>query len=89
MKTFVVLIPVDDSLTEPRKACEMIENTKFNVEDFISETITAKHVLKKVMLELGIETDHNIEVEPITDFMDRFNNEELNVDNYFMSYIYA
>ena len=33
MKTFVVLIPVDNSLAEPRKACEMIENMKFNIDN--------------------------------------------------------
>ena len=87
MKTFVVLIPVNNSLTEPRKACEMIENTKFNIGGSVQAT--SIDVLKKIMLELGVEDSHNIEVEPITDFMDRFNDEELNVDDYFVSYVYA
>lgn len=87
MKTFVVLIPFDNSLTDPRKACEMIENTKFNIGGSIQAT--AIDVLNKIIFELGVEDSHNIEVEPITDFMDRFNDEELNVDNYFMSYVYA
>lgn len=87
MKTFVVLIPVVDSLTEPRKACEMIENTKFNIGGSVQAT--AIDVLNKIVFELGIEDSHNIEVEPITDFMDRFNDEEINADNYFMSYVYA
>jgi len=29
MSTFIVLIPVDNSITDPRKACEMIENMKY------------------------------------------------------------
>ena len=87
MKTFVVLIPVNDSLTKPRKACEMIENTKFNIGGVVEAT--SIDVRNKIMFELGIEDSHNIEVEPITDFMDRFNDEELNVDDYFMSYVYA
>lgn len=87
MKTFIVLIPIDNSLTEPRKACEMIENTKFNVGGCAQAT--AINVLKKIIFELGVEDSHNIEVQPITDFMDRFNNEELNPDDYFMSYVYA
>ena len=87
METFVVLIPVDDSLTEPRRACEMIENTKFNIGGSVQAT--SIDVLNKIMFELGIEDSHNIEVEPITDFMDRFNDEKLNVDDYFMSYVYA
>lgn len=87
MKTFVVLIPINNSLTEPRKTCEMIENTKFNIGGTVQAT--SIDVLNKIMFELGVENSHNIEVEPITDFMDRFNDEELNVDNYFMSYVYA
>ena len=87
MITFIVLIPVNDSLTEPRKACEMIENTKFNIDGSIQAT--SSDVLNKVMFELGIEDSHNIEVEPITDFMDRFNDEDLNTEDYFISYVYA
>lgn len=85
MKTFIVLIPVDNSLTNPRKACEMIENTKFN----IGGSVQAIDVLNKIMFELGVEDSHNIEVQTITDFMDRFNDEELNPDDYFISYVYA
>ncbi len=87
MKTFVVLIPVDGSVIDPRIACEMIENTKFNIGGSVQAT--AIDVLNKIMFELGVSDSHNIEVEPIGDFMDRFNDEELNADNYFMSYVYA
>lgn len=83
MKTYIVLIPVDNSLCSPRNACEQIENTIFQNSE------NALDVRKKVMFELGIETDHNIEVEPITDFMERVNNEEFNPDNYFLSYVYV
>ena len=51
MKTFVVLIPVDNSLAEPRRACEMIENKKFSIDN--SAQATAIDVLDKVMFELG------------------------------------
>ena len=87
MKTFIVLIPVENSLIEPRKACEIIEGTRFDVNG--SAQATALDVLNKIMLELGVKDSHNIEVEPITEFMDRFNDEELNMDDYFMSYVYA
>lgn len=87
MKTFIVLIPVDNSLENSRTACEMIEATKFKIGGSVQAT--AIDVKAKVMFELGIETDHNIEVEPISDFMDRVNDEEFNPDNYFMSYVYA
>lgn len=87
MRTFIVLIPVINSLTEPRRSCEMIENIKFNIGGSVQAT--AIDVLNKIMFELGIEDNHNIEVEPITDFMDRFNNQELEVENYFISYVHA
>jgi hypothetical protein len=89
MKAYIVLIPVSDSVEEPRNSCETIENIKFDLSNFPCDTVNAKHVLDKVMFELGINESHNIEVEPITDFMDRVNNEEFNVDDYFMSYVYA
>lgn len=41
------------------------------------------------MFELGIDEPHNIEVDLITDFMDRINNEDINMDSYFMSYVYS
>ena len=87
MRTFIVLIPVINSLTEPRRSCEMIESIKFNIGGSVQAT--AIDVLNKIMFELGIEDNHNIEVEPITDFMDRFNNQELEVENYFISYVHA
>ena len=87
MKTFVVLIPVVNSLADPRRSCEMIENMKFNIDGSAKDT--SINLLKKIMFEFGISDNHNIEVEPITDFMDRFNDEKLNPDDYFMSYVYA
>jgi len=87
MKTFIVLIPITDSVSEPRKACEMIENTQFKFDE--GEFVFAHNVLKKVMFELGIEESSNIEVEAITDFMDRVNDQEFDDEEYFISYVYA
>jgi len=87
MKTFIVLIPVSNSVSEPRKACEMIENTQIKFDE--GEFVFAHNVLKKVMFELGIEDASNIEVEPITDFMDRVNNQEFDVEEYFISYVHT
>jgi hypothetical protein len=87
MKTFIVLIPVENSLIDPRGAAEMIENAKFDIGGSVQAT--AIDVRAKVMFEFGLNSAHNIEVETITDFMDRFNDEMLNPDDYFMSYVYA
>ena len=86
MKPFIVLIPVN-SLCNPRKACEQLENTMFKTGEY--HVPSAQEILKKVVIELELEANHNIEVEPITDFMDRVNNEAFNPDHYFMSYVFA
>ena len=89
MKTYIVLIAVDGLINEPRKACENLENTKFNIGGSVQAT--AIDVQAKVLQKLGVTTDlsRSIEVEPITDFMDRVNDEEFNPEEYFMSYVYA
>lgn len=87
MKTFIVLIPVSNSVSEPRKACETIENTQFKFDE--GQIPFAHNVLKKVMFELGIEDASNIEVEAITDFMDRVNDQEFDAEEYFISYVYT
>jgi len=90
MKTYIVLIDVD-GFDEPRKLCENLENTKFNS----SVQATAIDVLINVIQKLGITTELSkfIEVEPISDFMDRVNDEQFkNIGydtQYFMSYVYA
>lgn len=87
MKTFIVLIPLDEN-RNARKQCELIENYKFGEEGV---QLSAMNVRDKIITLIDDNTYDlsNIEVEPITDFMDRFNDEELNPDNYFMSYVYA
>ena len=87
MKTFIVLIPLDEN-HDARKQCELIMNYKFGEKGV---QLSAMNVRDKIITLIDDNTYDlsNIEVEPITDFMDRFNDEELNPDNYFMSYVYA
>ena len=92
MKTFIVLIPVHSN-NDSRRQCENIENTVFTVGNMFQAT--ALDVRSKV-IDL-IDREHNrcgydlstIEVEPISDFMDRVNDEEFDPDNYFMTYVKA
>ena len=88
MKTYIVLIDVD-GFDEARKLCENLENTKFNIGGSVQAT--AIDVLINVIQKLGITTELSkfIEVEPISDFMDRVNDEQFNDTQYFMSYVYA
>ena len=90
MKTFIVLIPVENN-RDARKQCEDIENATFEVDDYPCDTISALKMRDKV-IELIDDDTYNlqdIEVEPISDFMDRVNDEEFNPDAYFLSYVYG
>lgn len=90
MKAYIVLISVGID-AESRGACESIENFTLNIEDFPCNTLTALHVRNKLIEIINDEAinEDSIEVEPISDFMDRVNDECFNPDNYFMSYVYA
>ena len=87
MKTFVVLIPAEGSLVEPRNVCEFLEGTKYDIGGSVQATST--DVLKEVLSEFDLNDSDGIGVHSLSTFMDMFNNEELNPDDYFMSYVYA
>ena len=87
MRTFVVLIPVEGSLEEPRNVCEFLEGTKYDIGGSVQATST--DVLKEVLSEFDLNDSDGIGVHSLSTFMDMFNNEELNPDDYFMSYVYA
>jgi hypothetical protein len=71
MKTIVVLIPVDGLSDNPRQICEQIENSVVN-EDISNE-------IK--------DFPADAETYPISEFMELCNDEEINLNNYFISYI--
>lgn len=88
MKTFIVLIPLKDN-RDARKQCEDIENYKFKIGGSVQATAID---VKKNIIELIDDSTYelnNIEVEPLTDFMERVNDQEFNSCDYFMSYVNA
>lgn len=88
MKTFIILIPLANFI-DARKICEEIENSHFEVESKTNcETVTAYNVKTEIYNIINYK-GVQIEVYPITDFMDDFNNQEIYADNYFMSYVTA
>lgn len=88
MKTFIILIPLAN-FTGARKVCEDIENSFFEVESKTNcETVSAYNVKTEIDNIINDE-EVQVEVYPITDFMDAFNNQEIDADNYFMSYVSA
>lgn len=72
METVVILISVDD-FSNGRKIAENIENILFN---------TPEDILRKVKEE----EDGFVAVYPITDFMDACNNQEIQLEGFWVSY---
>lgn len=87
MKTYIVLIPVEGNVN-PRKTCELIENTTFEIGGSI-HTMDSKVRDKVIELINDEEEDNGIEVSEMSDFMDTCNNQEIELDEYFISYVMA
>lgn len=72
MTTKIILIPVR-GITNGRKKCELIENSEFKS-------------IRAVKLFLAKERVKKYSVYSLTDFMDLCNNQEIVLDNYWLSY---
>lgn len=80
MKTIIVLISVD--YHNARKLCEYIEDQQ--IEDFENSVEFAE------INQIQIEEKRELYITyPLTDFMDACNNEEINLNNWFISYVYC
>jgi hypothetical protein len=92
MKTFIVLIPLEN-LRDARKYCESIENYKFDIGGSVQATAYDVQRQVRDLIEDTFNSGDDdlsvIEVETLTDFMDRCNDQELALDNYFISYVNA
>jgi ferredoxin len=88
-RTFIVLISVDEC--DARKICEHIENHTFEIGGSVQATAMdiRKNVCDLILSEDSSVNEENIEVEPLTDFMDRVNDELFNPDDYFISYVHG
>jgi len=88
MKTFIVLL-------KDRKFAEFIENDSYDIFIPIVNDIAAylpyiKSKLIDISVEYKFNIPHNdIEVYPISDFMDLINNDEFLANEYFISYVYV
>lgn len=88
----MVLIPVKGLISNPREICEDIEG--LNVNNLLNKPIpvqlTESEVLQLIVTvtTLTVQEWHNIEVNSMSDFVDRVN-KGLNLESYFISYVYA
>ena len=87
MRTFVVLIPAEGSLVEPRNVCEFLEGTKYDIGGSVQATST--DVLKEVLSEFNLNNSDGIGVHSLSTFMDMLNNDEFDLNDYYFSYVYA
>ena len=76
MEAFIILTAIGGENFSERKECELIENS-------IYETISQ---MKKCVHEFF---SCEVSIYPITDFMDAFNDEEIEQSEWFMSYVFV
>ena len=76
MKTFILLASISDEHNE-RKLCESIESSVYE---------TVSEMEKSVWEHFGGEY---VGISEISDFMDDFNNEDIEQSLYFMSYVFV
>lgn len=85
MRTFVVLIPAEGAVEEPRTLCESLEGTKFDIGGSVQAT--AFDVAHQIFLQFGLE--NHCHVATISDFMKHFNDGKFDLNDYYISYVYA
>jgi hypothetical protein len=88
-KTFIVLFDVGHTF-DARPLAESIEGENFEVDNQSNcETVSSLRIREQIIkrLELDEEDHEHVSVYPITDFMDEFNNEDIDADSYFMGYV--
>lgn len=81
MKTLIVLIPLADN-ADARKQCENIESLRIN--DGSTDEKVKEAIIKEIDDTYNLS---NIEIWEMTDFMDNVNNQEFEVEKYFMTYV--
>jgi len=87
--TFIALFNVK-YFGNARKFSETIQNEHFEVENLSNcETVSAFKIREEIIkrLELTEEDKEFVEVYPISDYMDALNNQEIDVEETFMSYV--
>lgn len=82
---YVLLINVDVT-HNARNICETLEGQTFQVP-FITTTEVLHQVINKFPKDLCV--DSNIMLMELSDFTTMCNNEEVNMDQWFMGYVYA
>ena len=84
MKTIIVLIPV--AFDNARKVCEHIQTNTYTAENPLGCCTMLRTELNKA-LDITGEVDENPLMFDLSDFMDECNNQEINMENYFMTYV--
>ena len=85
MKKYIVLFVVDEVTFCARTQAEKMEDAVYTIEG----NLTALKVRDEICFVHDIDCPEAVHVYSLTDFMDAFNDEEINDNLYFMSYVNA
>jgi hypothetical protein len=85
MKKYIVLFVVDDVTFCARTQAERMEDATYTIEG----NLTALKVRDEILKVHDIDCPEAVHVYSLTEFMDAFNDEIINADHYFMSYVNA
>jgi hypothetical protein len=83
MKTFIILIPLFTN-RNARAEAELIEASNLVIGGAVQATDVDVH--KSVSILIGHK---DFEVESLTNYMDLMNNQDIDSDTYFISYVFA
>lgn len=90
MKKVTFIILFDVSKTDRVEHAEAIENSSFEIKiESGCETGASFKVKDLVLNELDISNANSVVVIPISDFMNEANNQEINLENFWISYVSA
>lgn len=88
MKTYIVLSLIRTNKNNARYFSENIESMEINFPNefqHLDETLLANRISKHITDRFDIM---DILVYPISDYMDELNNQNINMNSYYFSYVY-
>lgn len=86
MKTFIVIL-------KDRKFAEYIENNVYKIfKPYFTDDYLYINELRVILLDIAVENKtilDYLQICNISDFMDMVNNDDINLNEYFISYVFV
>lgn len=87
MELFAVLINISMTCVDGRHTAEWMENEVFHIKSAPCLTTLAKYVREQIIERYEITAPEYVEVIPMTDFMEDFNDQNLSHHNLWFTYV--